>query len=191
MSALKKLRRLREALRSLDINPDKGELTAYGDRFLFMPVALINSIEDKLAENLGPVAATSFQYEIGKEGGSNYADMARKAGFNVKSEKEIRKFGERLGTLAGWGRVEVTELNIEKSIARVRWINGISVRNRKGKTAVCHFGRGILTGAAEEILGKRLESIEIMCQGKGDDHCEAVIGPASEIEEFNGRSRGS
>lgn len=58
----------------------------------------------------------------------------------------------------------------------------MSVRNRKGRTAVCHFGRGVLTGAVEEIFGRKCESLETSCQGKGDDYCEAIIGDADVID---------
>lgn len=182
MSTIRKLRRLREALKALDVDEKKGILTAYGERFLFIPLKLIHSIEDRLVYSLGPVTATSFQYEIGREGGREYMRMARKAGYGITDVREVRKVAERLGTLGGWGKLTVTEVNLDKRIARVRWTNGVSVRNRKGKTSVCHFGRGILTGCAEVIFGIKCESIEISCEGKGDEYCEAVIGEPAEIE---------
>lgn len=181
MSTIRKIKRLREALRALDVDEKKGILTAYGERFLFIPLEIIHSIEDRLTDNLGPVTATSFQYEIGKEGGREYMKMAEKAGYDITDLRDVRKVAERLGTLGGWGRLEVTEVDLEQRIARVRWTHGVSVRNRRGKTPVCHFGRGILTGCAEVIFGRKCESLEITCQGKGDRYCEAVIGDPEEI----------
>ncbi len=159
----------------------KGMITAYGDRFLFIPVKLIHSIEDKLTESFGPITATSVEYELGKEGGAHYIRIARKSGLEIKNAADGRKVAERLGTLAGWGKLEVTELDLKTKTARIRWTNGISVRNKKGKTPVCHFGRGILTGAAEEIFGEKCESIEVTCEGKGDSFCEAIIADPEEI----------
>lgn len=182
MSAIRKLKRLREALKALDVDDKRGILTAYGERFLFIPLELIHSIEDRLVDSLGPVTATSFQYEIGKEGGREYMRMARKAGYDITDVREVRKVAERLGTLGGWGKLTVTDVNLDQRIARVTWTNGVSVRNKKGKTPVCHFGRGILTGCAEVIFGRKCESIEISCEGKGDPYCEAVIGDPAEIE---------
>ncbi len=181
MSAIRKLKRLREAMRALDVDEERGILTAYGERFLFMPLTLIHSIEDRLTENLGPLTATSFQYEIGKEGGREYMRMARKAGYDITDFRELRKIAERLGTLGGWGKLQVTEVDPGRRIIRVRWTNGVSVRNRRGKTPVCHFGRGILTGCAEVIFDKKCESLETSCEGKGDQYCEAVIGDPAEI----------
>jgi len=84
----------------------------------------------------------------------------------------------------GKGRPRSATLDGNKKIARIRWKNGVSVRNRKGKTPVCHFGRGVLTGAVEEIFGRRCESIEVSCQGKGDKFCEAVVAEPAEISRL-------
>ena len=176
-----KLDRLLKALQSLDIDESKGIITAYDERFLFIPVGLIHSIEDRLNENFGPITATSFQYEIGKQGGAQYMEIAKKSGFDIKRADGLDQIADRLGTLSGWGKVSIIDYNPSKKITRIRWTNGVSVRNRKGKTPVCHFGRGILTGAMEQTFGRKLESLEVSCQGKGDPYCEAVIGEPAEI----------
>jgi predicted hydrocarbon binding protein len=170
--------------RELVMNEQQGTLSAYGARFLLIPVELIHSIEDRLTESFGPVTATSFQYEIGREGGAQYIHLAQKAGFSLKSPNDIQKIASSLGTLDGWGKLQIVDFDPAKKFARIRWKNGVSVRNRKGKTPVCHFGRGILTGAVGEIFGTRLESIEVSCQGKGDSFCEAIIGEPREISRL-------
>lgn len=172
------------ARRELVVDEKRGTLSAYGERFLLIPVKLIHSIEDRLTENLGPIAAISFQYEIGKEGGAQYVHLAQKAGIGTKSPIDVQRIASSLGTANGWGRVEIVNFDFKKRIARIRWKNGVSVRNRNGKTPVCHFGRGVLTGAVEEIFGRRLESIEVSCQGKGDKFCEAVVAEPSEISRL-------
>jgi predicted hydrocarbon binding protein len=176
-----KLDRLLQALKSLNIDEAKGIITAYDERFLFIPVGLIHSIEDRLTESFGPVTATSFQYEIGKQGGAQYMSIAKKSGFDIKRAGGLDQIADRLGTLSGWGKVSIVDFDLSKKIARIRWTNGVSVRNTKGKTPVCHFGRGILTGAMEQTFGRKLESLEMSCQGKGDKYCEAVIGEPAEI----------
>ena len=170
--------------RELVVDERKGTLSAYGERFLLIPVKLIHSIEDRLAESFGPIAAISFQYEIGKEGGAQYVNLAQKVGIGIKSPVDVQRIASSLGTANGWGKVEIVDFDFNKKIARIRWKNGVSVRNRKGKTPVCHFGRGVLTGAVEEIFGRELESIEVSCQGKGDVFCEAVIAEPAEISRL-------
>lgn len=168
------------------VDQKQGTINAYGDRFLFIPVNLIHSMEDRLTETLGPATATAFEYEIGKQGGANFIRIAKHAGLGVKSSAEIQRIADNLGTLSGWGKLEVITFDFGKKLARIKWINGVSVRNRTGKTTVCHFGRGILTGAVAEILGTKCESIEVTCQGKGDKFCEAVIGEPREIDRIAG-----
>ena len=165
----------------LVLDEEQGTLSAYGERFLLIPVKLIHSIEDRLTESFGPVTATSFEYEIGREGGIQYVHVARRVGLEIKSLSDVKKMASSLGTLDGWGKVEVIDFDFAKKFARIRWRNGVSVRNNKGRTPVCHFGRGILTGAVQEIFGRRCESIEVSCQGKGDGFCEAVVAPPAEI----------
>ncbi len=181
--------RLRNVLQALDIDEAKGIITAYNERFLFIPVALIHSIEDRLTESFGPITATSFQYSIGKQGGAQYMSMAKKSGLNIKSQSDIQKIAERLGTLGGWGKLTIVDIDLAKKMARIRWTNGVSVRNRKGKTPVCHFGRGILTGAMEQTFGRKCESLEVYCQGKGDRFCEAIIGEPAEITRIGEQSK--
>jgi hypothetical protein len=115
--------------------------------------------------------------------------MAKKSGLDIKSQGGIQKIAERLGTLGGWGKLTVVDVDLAKKMARIRWTNGVSVRNRKGKTPVCHFGRGILTGAMEQTFGRKCESLEVSCQGKGDRFCEAIIGEPAEITRLAEHSK--
>ncbi len=173
------------AIHSLEVDASKGIITSFGQRFLFIPVELIHSIEDRLADMVGPMTATSFQYEIGKRGGSHYIHMAQKAGYDIKSSKDVGMIAANLGTLGGWGKLTVQEIDFKKKLIRLRWTNGVSVRpNKKSKTPVCHFGRGVLTGASEAMFGRKLESIELTCQGKGDAYCEALIAPPEEVARY-------
>ena len=117
--------------------------------------------------------------------------MAKKSGLDIKSQGDIQKIAERLGTLGGWGKLTIVDVDLAKKMARIRWTNGVSVRNRKGKTPVCHFGRGILTGAMEQTFGRKCESLEVSCQGKGDRVCEAIIGEPAEITRLAEQSKGT
>lgn len=140
-------------------------------------------MEDRLVRNFGPVTATIFEYEIGKESGARYMQLANRRGVKPQSADEVRSMVQQ-GGLSGWGRMEVVEFDFKKKLARMRWTNGVSVRNTKGKTPVCHFNRGLLTGATEAMLGRACESLEVSCQGKGDKFCEAIIGDPKLIADL-------
>ncbi len=103
-------------MQALDIDETKGIITAYNERFLFIPVALIHSIEDRLTESFGPITATSFQYSIGKQGGAQYMSMAKKSGLDIKSQGDIQKIAERLGTLGGWGKLTIVNVDLAKKM---------------------------------------------------------------------------
>ncbi len=92
------------AVKDLILDQKKGTLNAYGERFLLIPVKLIHSIEDRLTESLGPVTANSFEYEIGREGGSKFIQLAQKAGLGIKTAQEIQRVADVLGTMSGWGK---------------------------------------------------------------------------------------
>ena len=170
--------------KGMEVDGKNGTVRAFGERFLLIPVSLIHSMEDRLSQSFGPATATAFEYEIGREGGANFVELARKAGLSIKTLSDIQRIADTLGTLSGWGKLEVVDFDFKKKHARIRWTNGVSVRKRTGKTPVCHFGRGILTGAVAEILVSKCESIETSCQGKGDRFCEAVIGEAADIDRL-------
>lgn len=180
----KKTTQQAQAVPQMAIDEKKGTINAYGERFLFIPVNLIHSMEDRLTSTLGPPTATSFAYEIGREGGAHFIRLAKRLGLGASTTTEIQRIADSLGTHSGWGKLEVVGFDFDKKLARVKWKNGVSVRNRTGKTPVCHFGRGILTGAVAEIFGTKCESIEVTCQGKGDPVCEAVIGEPREISRI-------
>ena len=135
----------------MTVDQKEGIIKAFGERFRFIPINLIHSMEDRLTETLGAAIATSFEYEIGKQGGANFIRLAKHAGLGIKSSAEIQRVADSLGTLSGWGKLDIVSFDFGKKNARIKWINGVSVRNHSGKTAVCHFGRGILTGAVAEI----------------------------------------
>src|SRR5437667_2399448 len=110
--------------RELVMNEKQGTLSAYGARFILIPVKLIHSIEDRLTESFGPVTATSFKYEIGREGGAQYIHLAQRAGFNIKTDSDVQRIARSLGTLDGWGKLEQVDFDPTRKLARIRCKNG-------------------------------------------------------------------
>src|SRR5207245_11690056 len=85
--------------RELVMNEEQGTLSAYGARFILIPVKLIHSIEDRLTDGFGPVTATSFQYEIGREEGDQYIYLVQKTGFNITKRSDFEECAGSLGTI--------------------------------------------------------------------------------------------
>src|SRR5256886_14865261 len=96
-------------------NPRKETIPPSGKHFLSFRVGLIPSIKKSLGNRVGPMTATSFQYEIGKRGGSHYIRMAQKAGYDIKESKDVGLIAANLGTLGGWGKLSVEEIDFKKN----------------------------------------------------------------------------
>ncbi len=73
------------------------------------------------------------------------------------------------------------EFDATTKLVRSRGTGSIYVRNRRGRTPVCHFGRGLVAGALGVVFRRRCESIEVACEGKRDSYCELVTGAGGEI----------
>ncbi len=82
---------LRKAIQQLKVDAETGTLTAYGERLLLMPLKLMHSIEDLLIKTFGPVAATNFLYEMGKEAGGHSIEFVENAGYKVTSLRGFRR----------------------------------------------------------------------------------------------------
>ena len=95
MKRSEKPRRSQSGLAGLRVDPEQGTLTAFDERFLVIPVKLIHSIEDRLVRNFGPAAATIFEYEIGKEGGKQYMQLSKQAGYKAGSSEDVRHMFEQ------------------------------------------------------------------------------------------------
>ena len=65
--------------------------------------------------------------------------MAKKSGLDIKNPDDLQKIAERLGTLGGWGKLTIVDVDFAKKMARIRWTNGVSVRNRKRQDAGLSF----------------------------------------------------
>src|SRR2546425_11584589 len=108
------------AIHSLEVDASKGIITSFGQRFLFIPVELIHSIEDRLADMVGPMTATSFQYEIGKRGGSHYIHMVQKLRYGIKMSKVVAMVAANLRTLCGLGKLTGQVVDFKKKSIRSR-----------------------------------------------------------------------
>ncbi len=170
-----------EKILDLKVDEERGIITSFDERFLIIPIKFIHSIEDRLVKIFGPIAATNFMYEMGKEAGKHSVQLVSAAGYDIAHEDDLRRMGKELVPLWGWGGLKSADLDLEKGVARSQRTNSIFVRNKKGKTAVCHFLRGLDAGAFEVVFGRRCESIELFCEGMGNTNCELVTGRPVEI----------
>jgi predicted hydrocarbon binding protein len=175
--------KLENGLRGFNLD-EKGILTAFGDRFLIMPAKFMHSIEDLLIKTFGPIAAANLLYEMGREAGKYSVELASTAGYDLTQVQDQQRLGKELISQWGWGRTGTVQLGPERKLARTQRTNSIFVRTRRGKTPVCHFLRGLDASILQVAFGKRCESIEVSCEGKGNTSCEIVTGNPAQVARF-------
>ena len=170
----------RKAIRDLYLDRQGEKLLVPGDHLL-MSIGMKRSLESLFVKTFGLPVASSFLYEMGKEVGAHSARLLREAGFTVMSPKNLPKAGQELATLWGWKTLQTMELDFHNKLFRSRLTGSAYVRNSRGKTPVCHFGRGSAAGTFSIVFGKSCESIEIACEGRRDDYCELMVGTPRRI----------
>jgi len=172
---------LEKALSKLQVHEEKGIVTAFDERFLIMPVKFMHSIEDLLVRTFGPLAAANLLYEMGKEAGKHSIWPLPASAYGIKSARDFHQTSQKLVALCGWGTFSNVQFDHGKLMARSQGTNSIFVRKRTGRTPVCHYIRGLEAGAFETASGRPCESIEVMCEGKGNANCEIFTGKPFEI----------
>ncbi len=117
-------------------------------------------------------------YEMGYRAGIDLSTAARRAGDDpeVAFRAAVSAYRE-----AGYGDIEVRELNLEKPEARLvgHELLEVSAARMSGihRTPRCvdHYSRGILAGLFSQVLGKQVICEEIRCEYRGDPCCEFMI----------------
>lgn len=176
-----KLIALERAFQDLRAEVEKGLLKEDREFSPVRPSKLMHSIEDSLIRSFGRISATNLLYEMGKEAGRNSAKRVEKETSNISALQAFRQICRVLTPVWGWESLETSEFDLEKRLARSRGMGSIYLRNRTGKTPTCHFGRGLVAGVLEVILRTECESIEIACEGRGDNYCELIAGAPAQI----------
>ncbi len=173
--------KLEKIIQELEVNPQSGILTIRGNRILLMPAWVLHSIDEWVVKTFGPTAAPSLLYEMGREAGRESMKLMENAGVQIRDSRELDKVREEFAFLWGWASLNTLEFDSGKRIVRSRATGSIFVGEKKGRTPVCHFGRGLDAGALGVMFGRPCESIEVACEGKRDDYCELVTGASAQI----------
>lgn len=176
-----KLTSLEKAFQELKAEIERGVLLDESERTLARPVKLIRSIEALLVRTFGGITASNLLYEIGKEAGRHSITSVDKEISRISSVRRFQQVCSNFAPVWGWERLQTKEFNFEKRLVISIGEGSIYVRNKTGRIPICHFGRGTLAGALQAVLRASCESIEIACEGKGDNYCEVITGAPSEI----------
>ncbi|HLC92262.1 MAG TPA: 4-vinyl reductase [archaeon] len=102
--------------------------------------------------------------------------------FGVQGEKGL-DFMQTFFSASGWGKIDRTDLDLEKCHALVSVANSpIAMNCKKCQTPADTFLRGILAGIFSIYFKKDVECVESNCAALHANQCDFVIKP---IEEFD------
>ncbi|WXG47518.1 MAG: V4R domain-containing protein [Candidatus Atabeyarchaeum deiterrae] len=174
---------IEKLLKNVSYDNDRGIMKAEDSRFLVFSSDSYVSVQKRIESLVGFDAAGMLLYEANREAGRSSGEIIRKS---IKIEKKGSKVvlaGLDFMRVTGWGRWELGNFDELRAVFIVRHS---PIAQSYGKTyrAVCHQIRGLIAGFAEFFTGQRRECVEVLCEAKGDDHCEFVVGSPENIAKI-------
>lgn len=160
---------------------EAGHLILLGQRICMMPIHTIGRIQFELKK----YGAENIIYHTTKESGFDWWSGMTKT-FKTTKIGEMLDWGVKIMSLAGWGNLTITKIDIENKEIFYTLENS-SVANYLGKTgeAEDHIFRGYLAGSNKYFFGVESEAIETKCASKGDPRCVIVTKPKGKFDIKN------
>lgn len=157
----------------LQLDENRGALSAHGYRLLLMHPETIMEIQLALEEKIG-LEAGQIIYRGGYVIGLREARRQRDAG--ISDEEIVKNVCARLGA-QGWGIFKMENLDLwrHELVFRVDH-SPFAYAYGKSATGVDHLVRGVFSGVCEVIFDKKVVATESMCRAMGDDHCQFMVG---------------
>lgn len=168
---------------------EKGRIDMLGQRMMIIPTytfaCMIKNAKD-------PIETGKFIYDACKHTNRDALGFTYKVSekFGLKGADLIRWMAN-IATMAGFGIIEVIEINENKKTAAVHITDSPMVQIiRNSKYSVDHPIRGYMAGAAEVIFNglekdnkkwKKYDYIETKCMAKGNNVCEFILGSRDDI----------
>ncbi|MDX1653072.1 MAG: histidine kinase dimerization/phosphoacceptor domain -containing protein [Brumimicrobium sp.] len=186
--------------RQLQFNPEKGELTLNGERYILLRssslsydffqalVSLFKKGKNESAFNL----ASDLLYEIAHIIGKSDAKYYHK---NLKLKDPHTKLaaGPVHFAYTGWAYVDISEDSIpvasdeyflkykhKRSFEADAWLNSGEIP----QGAVCAMSAGYSSGWCEESYGIELAAVEINCRAVSEGECEFIMAPPHKINSY-------
>jgi predicted hydrocarbon binding protein len=144
-----------------------------GDRAILMRVegvrAMLESI--KSTDSSGEASVYSQGFSYGKAAWDNL--------FSTYRPTTREGLAEYLGiySATGWGRPELTELDLGKRRAKLKFMDNFECEGVSTGAPASSFVRGHLSGAFSAYFGGYVRAVEKKCVSKGDSWCEFEISP--------------
>jgi two-component sensor histidine kinase/predicted hydrocarbon binding protein len=193
-------KKVREYFTDFHIDPDSGEITVYGERYVLFRSASVSYeflqfIKDRYSDRDRKEAVSignNFLYDNSKVIGKKDA-IAFHRRMNLVSPIEKLSAGPVHFAFTGWANVEISsESNPspdENYILKFKHQNSFEAQSwiKEGKVSdipVCTMNCGYSAGWCEESYDMPLTTVEITCEAKGDDCCSFIMAPTDKIESL-------
>ncbi len=161
-------------------NPRAGALTLFDQRYVFTRPETVVNIQKQLERTVGQ-STKGILYLAGEKSaqeGLHFVESLTE-GLDAKGmSAEAMKRMVDVMALLGWGRFEITRLDVEARRYRLTLLNSpIADVYGPSKKPVCHLLAGFLAGIGVDLLGQQLLCEEVSCKAQGRPRCEFRLQP--------------
>lgn len=171
--------------KDIQFSLETGTVTFRNNRMFILDANAMGLLRQDIIKAIGMDKARSLFLKFGYVHG--YSDfMQTKLNYNFDDEMELLKAGPVLHTWEGLVKAipKAIHFNREKGefYFTGTWLNAFEAEqhltfNPPASEPVCWTLMGYSAGWCSAFFGSKLISIEPLCVGKGDDHCEWEIQP--------------
>ncbi|MFH1752012.1 MAG: hypothetical protein ABH821_03700 [archaeon] len=145
---------------------EKGRVMLFNQRSMMVPTAMITNLVKEFEDDY----AIEIYQVCREEGIKWYKNMEKN--FGKMSVKKNLDWGTKIITLAGWGEMEIVNVDHENKTIIIELKNsGIARFWGKNSKAVDHVFRGMVAGGLSHIFKTDIDGIETHCLAKGDKVC--------------------
>jgi len=162
---------------------EEGRISLMDVPINIVPTSILRDLQKGLIDTMGYRNAYEKIYESAKMGSQEYnKKFIEKQGFSDK--RKIIDWQSKIVTFAGWGFVEIAEINFEKDEYTTHFKNSpFPVIYGKAPYLVDIIPAGFIAGGFTASLKKPLECIETKCMAAGSPYCEFKVASKEKIEE--------
>lgn len=147
-------------------------------RFFAVPATALRGIWDELRLSLDETKAKELIYRYGRRTGEGYAySLAIRAQNYAEASVSVSHLVAEIGL----GRVKINHTDNEMNAIFAETLESSALKGSRAQG--CFFTSGAIAGLISIVLGKRHESVEEQCLGKGDRRCMFRVYPVGRERE--------
>jgi hypothetical protein len=173
----------------LKLDATRGIATFHDTRLVMFATEAIGLLRQSLTEELGWDKAREIFLRFGYQNG--YADFLQmEVNYHFDTEMDLLAAGPVVHGWEGIVQASPRELAFDRDAGTFRftgaWVNSYEAEqylsfNQPADDPVCWTLMGYASGYATAFFGKPLVATEPVCVGCGDEHCEWLIEPPSQL----------